>query len=89
MTDPAAIAAGLTKAQRTALWSLGEGPPDFGTWRYAPFDGWRRSGQACSSLVKKGLAEKYVEDIGIFYRLNDAGLAVRAALDDTVRGEGA
>ena len=88
MTDPAEITAGLTKAQRTALWNLGCGVPDFGNWRYAPFDGWRRAGQACTNLVRKGLAEKYVEDIGVFYRLTPLGLAVRASLHDTVRGEG-
>lgn len=76
--DVAIVAAGLTKAQHTALWNLGCGEPEFETgWRRAPHDGWRHAGQACTNLVGKGLAEKDVEDFAILYRLTPLGLSVR------------
>ena len=80
-TDVERIAEGLTEAQHTALWNLGCGEPDFAHgWRRAPFDGWRRAGQACTNLSQKGLAEKEVEDHAVMYRLTPLGLAVRSHL---------
>lgn len=83
MDDVREIVAGLTKAQHTALWNMGISKPseEFANgWRLAPHDGWRRAGQACSSLVTKGLADKLIGDQGIMYRLTPLGLRVRVSL---------
>lgn len=78
MEDVEKIAAGLTKAQETACWNL------TGEWSLAPHDGWRRSGQACSSLARLGLAERASPGTRFqdapAYRLNPQGLSVQAAL---------
>ena len=88
MTDAATIAKGLTKARKTALWNLGTQPGRDG-WQPAPRDGWRRSGQACSQLVKIDLAERQMNGRIMppqpEYRLTPLGLAVRAHLQEQAR----
>ncbi len=79
--DIAAIAKGLTKAQYTACWNLLNGE-----WKLAPHDGWRRAGQACSSLCDKCLAEKRAGHASqSVYRLTPLGIAVRQHLIEVGR----
>ncbi len=71
-----ALADGLTKAQRVAIQKMTDG------WGLAPYDGWRRSGQACTSLKRLGLAEKAAAGCRFTdapaYRLTPLGILVRA-----------
>lgn len=80
MTDPAAIAAGLTKAQKTALPLFPQEP-----LALLPVSISRVTRER---LVALGLVEKRSPANGfgmVRFWLSPLGLAVRAALDDTVR----
>ncbi len=83
--DPAAIAAGLTKAQREAITSEGYALPSMGPFGYDSIVIGFEHGRSAKALHRLGLAQlPWSPQV-----LTPIGLAVRAALhDDTVRGEG-
>ncbi len=97
MTDPAGIAAGMTKAQRSALLTLPL-PRDAQPHRFLSActygSIWRKSSKhydALLDLEQRGIVEQRTSRGEVLWRpTRPLGLAVRAALhDDTVRGEGA
>ncbi len=84
LTDIEALAASLRKPQYRACINLEDD-----LWKAAPLDGWRRSGQACTSLCDMRIAERTPVPAPLrwHYRLTPLGQQVRAHLIAQEKGD--